>query len=332
MGGNHTIKTGRAIGIIFLFIVLTVTPIVFFGSSVDVCEVPLPDLPGPYHVGRYRICYDVSPYGRYWATIRYPAIRDGLLAQRDISGNLYPGIVVSNGWAGTDWSIKWIPHHLASHGFVTICFTPPNNKLGDTSQWTYGFLRGIEKLKSENRRRLSPIYNILETEIFGAIGLSKGGEGCIEATGAVNSEIDSAIALAPSSGGISILAAQNISVPIQLQVGNNDSLIPPYRVLPYYHDYVSNFTVKEYLAINGGNHIGFIDEFYARVAEWIGIEKFSGIEYEEQRRISSKYFVSWFQYFLNEISEYYTYIFGEEAKNDLEIGILTDLKYNIPSQ
>ena len=305
---------------------------VFFGSSINVFKVHAPDLPGPYNVGRYRVYYDVTSYGRYWATIRYPASRDGWFAPRDMSGSSYPGIAVSNGWAGSDWSIKWIPHHLASHGFVTICFTPPNNKLGDTSQWVYGFLKGIEKLKSENKCRLSPIHNILETEIFGAIGLSKGGEGCIEATGEGDSEIDSAVALAPSSSDTSFLAAQNISVPIQIQVGNNDSLVPPYRVLPYYNDHLTDTIVKEYLAIEGGNHIGFIDETFARIAEWIGIEKFPGIEYEEQRRLSSKYFVSWFHYHLNEISEYYTYIFGEEAKNDLKAGILSDLKYNIPLQ
>ena len=54
------------------------------------------------------------------------------------------------------------------------------------------------------------------------------------------------------------------------------------------------------------------------------------IKYEEQRNISCKYFTSWFQYHLNDNYEYYTYIFGEEAQNDLNTGVLSELKYNIP--
>ena len=85
---------------------------------------------------------------------------------------------------------------------------------------------------------MSPIYGILNLEIFGAIGLSKGGEGCIEAIGLENSEIDSAVVLAPSSSNSSLLKAQNINIPIQLQVGDHDSMVPPSRVSPYYDFYI----------------------------------------------------------------------------------------------
>lgn len=316
---------------IILFVsVAIVLLIVFPIHAAEVCNVPPPDEPGPYHIGHYRVCFTVPPYGRYWATIRYPAIRDGWFAPKDVSGAPYPGIVVANGFAGSEWNIKWIPKHLASHGYVAICFTPPHKLSGDTTQWAYGFHGGIEKLKSQNSLWFSPIYGILDIETFGGIGLSMGGGGCIEATGANNSEIDAAVPLAPAGSDSAKEAAQNIIVPTQLQVGANDGMVPPDHVLPFYSDLIPDTSVKEYLSITGGNHIGFIDEFVAKIAEWFGIDNPRGIEFEEQRRISSKYFTAWFQYHLKGLTDYFTYIFGDEAQNDLDAGILSDLRFNIP--
>ena len=312
--------------VIMFIIVLLICPT----NAVDVHTVPPPDEPGPYHIGRIKISYYIPSYGRYWATIRYPAVRNGWCAPKDMSKGPYPGIVVSNGFAGSEWNIKWIPKHLTSYGYVTICFTPPRKFFWDITQWAYGFIGGIEKLKSLNNRRLSPIYGMVDVEKFGAIGLSMGGGGCIEATGAPNSEIDAAVPLAPANSNDTMDAARNITVPTQLQVGNNDGMVPPANVTPFYTDLIPNSTVKEYLSITGGNHIGFIDEFYARLAEFFRIDKPKGIEFSEQRRISRKYFTAWFQYHLKGLDEYYTYIFGEEAQKDLDDGILSDLRYNIP--
>jgi len=327
-------KKALGFAITGIFIIISIIPNISSTNRDDFeeycCDFYPPDELGPCHIGYYRLRYDSQPFGTYTATVRYPATRDGWYAQKDTSVHLYPGIVVGNGFAGSDWNIKWIPKHLTSHGYVTLCFTPPNNLLGNTSQWAYGFEKGIEKLKSQNNNRFSPIYGILNTEIFGAIGLSMGGAGCIEATGYIDSVIDATVALAPASSTFAISAAMNISVPVQVQVGNNDGIVPPFRVLPYYYDYIPDTIVREYLAIEGGNHIGFIDERFAKLAEWMRIDKTRGIEFVEQHRISSKFFTSWFKYYLNGSNEYYTYIFGEDAQNDLQTGILSDLKYNIP--
>jgi len=314
--------------ILFVF-VATILLLAFPIHADEVNNVLEPDDPGPYHIGYYKVSYNDPVYGRYKATIRYPAKYDGFFAPKDVSGAPYPGIVVANGFAGSEWNIKWISMHLTSYGYVTICFTPPDKLLGDTTQWAYGFIRGIEKLESHNSLLFSPISGILDTETFGGIGLSMGGAGCIEATGAINSEIDTAVALAPASSNSSKDAAQNITVPTQIQVGNNDGMVPPERVLPYYSDLIPGTLNKEYLSITGANHIGFVDEFFARIAEWLGLDDPKEIEFEEQRRISSRYFTAWFEYHLRGLDEYFTYIFGEEAQNDLDTGILSDLKYNI---
>ena len=289
-----------------------------------------PDQPGPFHIGSYKMWYLVPPYGLFRATIRYPATSDGQRAPVNISAAPCPGIVVANGYAGSEWQITWIPEHLTSYGYVTLCFTPPRRLSWDTTQWASGFLGGFSVLQRQNDRRFSPIYHILDGETWGAIGLSMGGGGCVEATGTAGSVIDASVALAPAGFPSVISAARNITVPVQLQVGTIDGLVSPEDVLKMYTQYLSNSTIKEYLAITGGNHLGFIDEHYASIGQRWGIDNPPGISVEQQHTTSRKYFTAWFQYHLRHLDEYYTYLFGEEAQQDLETGILTDLQYNIP--
>jgi len=288
-----------------------------------------PDQTGPYHIGSYKVWYFSFPYGIYKATIRYPAFSDGQRTPVDISSTPYPVIIIANGLAGSEEQITWIPEHLTTYGYVTLCFTPPHRLSFDTTQWSYGFLSGFKELQKQNQYRFSPLNNILDTNTCGAIGLSMGGGGVIEATGSINSMIDASVALAPAGFPSVFKAAQNIIVPIQLQVGSVDKLVPPDHVKKIYTQHITNNTNKEYISINGGNHIGFIDEYYARIAQQMGIDNPAGINVEQQHNISKKYFTAWFEYHLRNLDEYYTYIFGQEAQKDLDEEILTDLQYNI---
>jgi predicted dienelactone hydrolase len=309
--------------------VIVLLMVCFSLPSVDAL-VASPDQPGPYHVGSYRTWYLVPPYGLFRATIRYPATHDGWRSPIDTSGAPYPEIVVANGFAGSDWNIQWIPIHLTSYGYVTICFTPPHKLSWDATQWASGFHGGFNALRMQNSSRFSPIFGVVDNETRGAIGLSMGGGGCVQATGTPGVDIDAAVGLAPADMASVLTAARNITVPIQLQVGTNDGFVPPASVLQMYTDFLSNSTVKEYIAITGGNHIGFIDVFFARFAQQHGIDNPPDITYEEQHTISSRYFTAWFEYHLKHLNEYYTFIFGDEAQHDLDEGLLSDLRYNIP--
>jgi dienelactone hydrolase len=313
-----------------LCIVLAVALTTVLGTS----HVYPPDEAGPYLVGNYSVSYNMSGYGTYEAKIRYPALSSSESAPRDESGGPYPGIVVSSGLYGAEWSVSWISDHLTSHGYVTLGFTPPDPGLGDWTQWADGFIGGIQELKRQNSQPSSPIYGLLDTESFGVIGMSMGGGGCIEAAGTAGSEVDVAVALAPggymtdrfAAGNVTTVmeAAANITVPIQLQVGSADAMVPPERAFPFYSELIPDTTVKEYMEIDGGNHIGFLNQEFAEtaerivqempeLAEIIGKDAPCTIGFEGQRRVSSTYFTSWFQYHLKGLDGYYRYIFGEEA-------------------
>ena len=172
-------------------------------------EVAAPDEEGPYNVGWYNTEFDVEPYGAYRASIYYPARSDARFAAPDASGGPYPGIVASNGYYGADWNITWLPQQLASHGYVALCLTPPAGgtlntwtwsglvQSWDTTQWARGFEGGIDKLIEQNGLDGSLIQGLLDVETFGAIGLSMGGGGALEAAGA-STRIDAVVGLAPA--------------------------------------------------------------------------------------------------------------------------------------
>jgi predicted dienelactone hydrolase len=232
--------------------------------------------------------------------------------------------------------MTWVPEQLTSHGYVTLSFTPPNTASLDITQWAEGLQAGISRLKDENNLNHSPIQSLMDNKKFGVIGISMGGDGSIEAAGAQSSEIGAAVALAPAPPGYSttketdtMAAARNIKVPILFVTGSKDGIAPSAIVLDYY-TLIPSQTTKEYVQIKGANHIGYIDEMYAEIAGLLGIDNSIGITYAKQRRITGKYFTAWFQYYLKGLQNYFTYLYGPDAQNDLTGGVLSDLKYNLP--
>jgi predicted dienelactone hydrolase len=294
-------------------------------ASVAASTEVAPEEPGPYAVGYYWVSFQMPDYGRYDARIYYPAKHNGWRAWKDASGGPYPGIVVGNGLNGAEWNLTWLPAHLASYGYVVLGFTPPNPGVKINTKWADGFVGGIATLESQQLFWFSPIHGLLDTETFGAIGFSMGGCGSLEAAADPDSVIDAVVSMACGPEGVPF--AEDIRVPIQFQVGSLDGHSD--LVLESY----DNVTLvpKEYVEISGGNHAGFLDEFFAFVAVLFGIEPPADIPHAEQRRISSRYFTSWFNTFLKDDIDYGSYIYGDEAQNDLDSGVLSDLRYDFPS-
>ena len=305
-------------------------------QAAQAAQASSPDQAGTYHVGWYLVSYCQSPYGNYNAIVYYPAKWDGLLAPKLTSGGTYPGIVVGNGYFGADWNIEWIPKQLASYGYIALVFTPPNIALMDTTQWAKGFNGEISKLKSESKSLCSPIRNLLDTNTFALIGFSMGGAGAIECA-SNNSEVDAVVALAPGNlydpPSLSPLfdkvrnAAKNIKVPVMFQTGSNDSFVKSEWVDDLYNR-VPNTTSKDFIEITGANHIGYLDLWVCPIAQVM--DGNNSIGYSTQHLIASRYFTSWFQYYLNGKSEYSPYLFGAKAQSDLSSGVLSVWKYNKP--
>ncbi len=345
-------------GVVTVILLTAILPLSGALAVIEESPIPPPDELGPYHVGWCLTRYIDSDYGGYNAIIYYPAQRDGWRAPKDTSEGPYPGIVVANGYFGSAWNITWIPRHLASHGYVTLVFTPPTGgtfntftpegflQSFDQTQWAAGLNGGIDELIKQNTHWFSPMRDLLDISTFGVIGLSMGGAGVIEAA-AGNDKIDAAVGLAsayikPGDFGdipmdedmledtmADILeAVKKVKIPIQLQVGTDDGFVKPANVYELYN--MVPASKKEYVVINGASHVGYLDLWVCPIGDLIeqvlGGQNVCG--FEEQHQVASRYFTSWFQYYLKDIKDYKTYIYGSEAEEDLANQTLTKLKHN----
>ncbi len=107
-------------------------------------------------------------------------------------------------------------------------------------------------------------------------------------------------------------AAPEVKAPIMLQVGANDGMIMPEEVYSYYKN-VPDTVDKCFIEIYGGNHIGYVDNFYAHFA--IPFDNLSSVGFLEQERVSKLYALAWFDYYLRDKKEYKD-IFTTRAATD----------------
>ncbi len=124
--------------------------------------------------------------------------------------------------------------------------------------------------------------------------------------------------------------AENITVPAMVQVGSTDAFIQPGWVHAAYED-IPGAAGKAYVEIAGGSHAGFIDAWVLPGGDLIERALGGGIEIavQEQHRVSQRYFVSWFNYYLKAQTCYGTYLLGDEAQADVASGVLSALETNL---
>jgi dienelactone hydrolase len=109
-----------------------------------------------------------------------------------------------------------------------------------------------------------------------------------------NSQIKVVVALAPDKNAQTDLAAPLIAVPIQLQVGSNDLLNPPASVSALYAE-ITNAPYKDFEEINGGNHVGYLNEWAATLAQRLSGDGNCTIGFAIQRQLASGNFTSFFE-------------------------------------
>jgi len=273
---------------------------------------------GTHLVGTLDGSFTDETWGEYDVTIYYPAVSSGVSQPPERSEAPYPAIVFAHGFTARKEFYTWIGNCCAARGYVTILFTVPSTfSLEAFSQSVTGIRGSIDYLLTQNEGGL--LEGMIDENRIGVMGHSMGAMAVLLAT-AEDLRIRAAVSLAPGYFGVAtgkyVEACKSIGAPMQLQAGSLDRICPPSAVGVYYD--ALTIPPKEMVVINGAEHIQFSDAPVGSGAD---------ITLEEQHRISQKYFMAWFNYYLCDDSSHYIYIFGEEARKDLDLGVLSELRY-----
>ena len=121
------------------------------------------------------------------ATLYYPLDTQGELSS----------IIIGPGWGGSGSSMSYWATLFASHGFVavTIDYNDPDND--SHQQRAESMLDLIETVKLEHLRAQSPVFTLLDTTSFAAVGYSLSG-GVTQIAAVLDSTLDAVIALNPT--------------------------------------------------------------------------------------------------------------------------------------
>ena len=222
----------------------------------------------------------------------------------NISDSIHSIIVFVHGFRAKKEWYNWIGECLASQGYPALLFTVPSASLPNPYQWSDGIKSAIDYLFSME----SQLQGEVRLDRIGAMGHSMGGLGALIA-GGEDRRIGCIVGLAPAimPDIFPILKEfNNISIPIQLQIGSNDGLIPPENVKAFFNGLSS--TQKSYIEIEGGNHIRFLDKSAISIAgEYISRlgtigrhfkDRSATITFEEQHSVSGNRFLEWFDHYL----------------------------------
>ncbi len=233
---------------------------------------------GPYKVLSYTPIASDSGYKS--AIIYYPS---------GSFDSLLPATTLSGGFTNTKEQMSWLGKHLASHGIVTIIFTPTTNTAGNAQIWANGHKASVNTLQSENKQARSPLLGKLNIRRIGVAGYSYGGAGAILAANQLPNDVAAALPLCAYQP-----SKPTSKIPYLFVTGTNDTIASPTLVLNAFKGTMTG-QPKAYARFNRLTHFDMIN----------------GGNYQES---VARYVTAWSLKFLAENDAYSTYINGEMAQ------------------
>ena len=218
-----------------------------------------------------------------------------------------PATTLTGGYTNTKEDMYWLADHLSSHGFIVITMTPLNN-LSLPPVWATAHKGGVDKLKDENSRLLSPIRNKVDTAKLGIMGFSMGGGGTLLAAGDLGTQIKTAVPLAPWLG-VSIPSYRNIKAKTLIISGASDSVAFPGTIAGYYNNLPA--ITKGLAEVRGASHL-----------DWFGLTSSS-----TQRTRFKTLTTAWLKSYLQGDTSYLPYFSGANHNANVSAGWYTYYDY-----
>jgi predicted dienelactone hydrolase len=208
----------------------------------------------------------------------------------------FPATTLTPGFTNSKEDIAWLGQQLASHGIITIVFTPSNPYSLDTKIWAAGHVAAIETLKKENKRSNSPLAGRVDVSSLGIMGYSFGGAGAVIAANQLKDEIKAVVTLNAYRP-----IAPSTNVPYLFIAGNKDNVAIASTVSRVFSS-MSNAAPRAFANINGLDHYGTLSKRPSK--------------HREISRIA----IAWSKVFLAEDLSYMTFIDGPESDQLVQAG------------
>jgi len=282
---------------------------------------PDPSLTGPYG-GAHVVVTTTNPAtGSDLQTDIYYPSADG--SSVDPAGVPYAAIVFARGFMSFPTSYSGFGTHLASWGYIVAI---PDFPSEDRQVRASDVQHLLSYLEAENANSDSPFHQRIDSDRFGLTGHSAGGLSSVIAA-ARDSRVKAVVALDPAgspfNGWDYETEAPRITAPFGLigapsQSCNNNAV---------YEDWYPHVGAvhKAKFVIADGSHCDFMatdDQLSI-----LGCSLICGPFSQDRLQLAKRYTTAWFNYYLQHDTDYYTYLYGDEAAGDVQAGrIARDLR------
>ncbi|HYX35634.1 MAG TPA: hypothetical protein VE954_21260 [Oligoflexus sp.] len=245
-----------------------------------------PGTKGPYEVSSTVDSLADPAYAS--AIIYYPS---------DPKARILGASTLSGGFTNTKEQMSWLAQHLASHGVITLVFTPTNNQSLNPAIWATGHKGGLQKLIVESQRVGSPIQGRVDPKKIGIMGFSMGGAGTILAVNELATAVKAAVPICAF-----LPVTPTAAVPIMLQTGTNDTVAVPRNIEAAY-EATADTSPKALANFRGMTHLDVPNGG-------------SAIQHEN----IAYYATAWYRVHLGGDVRYQTYLSGDEHKKKVDAG------------
>ena len=249
--------------------------------------------PGPYFAGWKDVAVSRGGSGEITATLYYPATEPGASTPFDATGGPYPAVSFGHGFLTPVSQYESTLEHLATWGYFAIASKSEGGLFPSHRRFAEDLRYCLDFLEAENADDQSEFFASVDVDSFGLSGHSMGGGCSMLAAADEGARLKAVCNLAAAETNPSaIAAAANITAPVSLIAGSEDSITPitQHGQRMYDNLILAPGTLP---VIRGGFHCGFID------SNIIFCDSGS-ISRDEQLRAVRRYLTAFFNLYLKE--------------------------------
>jgi hypothetical protein len=293
---------------------------------------------GTIPVGTWNTSYIDRYSTNVSVVVFYPATKAGDSAPKNKTEAPYPFLDFMHGhlfYPPYTYYVSW-GEHYASLGYVVAM---PNfqaydglltSNHGEMANSTLDLITAMAKKNATSGGFLQGMVNVNNTALTGhSLGakIAVLAEEDEASRGLKNVRAVETLAFANANAPSTFFNLSSIHVPVQLQTGTLDAVAYPSQNSQVVYNGLGT-PPKQFVNITGGNHYHYADEdpSFGELGD-----NTSTITRAAQLTLGEKYATAFFNYYLKGETQYWTYLYGADAKSDLKSGAIAWNEFaNIP--